>query len=97
MLPSGKTIEVFSIGTLAKTLNRSSTTIRRWEHLGIIPTTFFTSPRGFRMYSQEQIDLIARCAKEAKIKHGVSIADTEFSVILFKEMEKLRKKYSSKE
>lgn len=97
-LPSGNIIDVYPIGVLAKALNRSSLTIRRWEKKGIIPDTFFTDSRGFRMYSMEQINIIVDCEKKAGInKKGTSIVDTCFSKMCHERLNELRLKYARKE
>lgn len=92
-LPNGTSIKVYPIGALARALNRSTCTIHRWESLGIIPETFFTNSRGHRMYSQEQIDIIVECAKEAGIKHGNSFALTPFTDLCYTRLSELKEKY----
>ena len=92
-LPSGVVVEVYTISALANALERSTLTIRRWEKLGIIPDTFFTDNRGFRMYSQEQIDIIVSCAREAGIKKGLPLVSTDFSVLCHFRLKDLREKY----
>ena len=61
-LPSGETIELFYIGTLASALGRTTNTVRKWEIAGVIPDPCFQDPYGRRLYSQEQIDVIVKCA-----------------------------------
>lgn len=92
-LPSGETIELFYIGTLASALGRTTNTVRKWEIAGVIPDPCFQDPYGRRLYSQEQIDVIVKCAERAKIKQGSSIANTSFSQWCHKELEKLKEKY----
>lgn len=95
-LPSGETIDLFYIGALASALGRTSNLIRKWEVGGIIPKTCFKDKQGRRLYSQEQIDAIVRCAEKAKIKQGTSIANTSFSENCYKEMQLLNQKYGGK-
>lgn len=95
-VPNGSIITVYPISKLASALERSTLTIRRWEREGIIPDTFFTSKRGHRMYSQDQIDIIVQCAEEAGIKRGSPIADTEFSVLCHERLKKLKDSYCSR-
>lgn len=92
-LPSGETIELFYIGTLASALGRTTNTVRKWEIAGVIPDPCFQDPYGRRLYSQEQIDVIVKCAERAKIKQGSSIANTSFSQWCYKELEVLKEKY----
>lgn len=95
-LPNGQTIELFYIGRLASALGRTTNTIRKWEISGVIPDTCFRDKVGSRLYSQEQIDAIVKCAEKANIKQGLTIANTSFSVWVHKEMNDLREKYMKK-
>lgn len=92
-LPNGQVIELFYIGTLANALGRTTNTIRKWEIAGVIPDPCFQDANGRRLYSQEQIDAIVRCAEKAKIKQGLSIANTSFSQWCHKELDTLKEKY----
>ena len=92
-LPNGEVIELFYIGTLANALGRTTNTIRKWEIAGVIPDPCFQDANGRRLYSQEQIDAIVRCAERAKIKQGLSIANTSFSQWCHKELDALKEKY----
>ena len=93
-LPNGQTIELFYIGALASALGRSTNAIRKWEIAGVIPDPCFKDEQGRRLYSQEQIDVIVQCAERAKIKQGLSIANTSFSTWVHKELAILRDKYA---
>lgn len=93
-LPNGEMIELFYIGSLASALGRSTNAIRKWEIAGVIPDPCFKDEQGRRLYSQEQIDAIVRCAERAKIKQGLSIANTSFSTWVHKELAVLRDKYA---
>lgn len=92
-LPNGENIELFYIGALANALGRSTNTIRKWEIGGIIPDPCFKDSLGRRLYSQEQIDTIVRCAEKSKIRQGASIAKTSFTQRCYRELEQLKKKY----
>lgn len=94
-LPNGEVIELFYIGALASALGRSTNAIRKWEIAGVIPDPCFKDEQGRRLYSQEQIDVIVQCAERAKIKQGLSIANTSFSTWVHKELAVLRDKYSN--
>lgn len=95
-LPNGEKIELFYIGALASALGRSVQIIRKWEIGGVIPNPCFKDKFNRRMYSQEQIDAIVRCAERAKIKQGLSIANTSFSVWCHKALEEIRIRYMTK-
>lgn len=92
-LPNGQVVDLFYIGSLASALGRDSNTVRRWEIGGIIPDSCFRDKFGKRLYTQEQIDVIVKCAERAKIKQGASIANTSFSLWCHRELDKLKKKY----
>lgn len=94
-LPNGETLELFYIGALAEALGRDPNTIRRWEIAGVIPDPCFKDKFGKRLYSQEQIDAIVRCAERAKIKQGGSFSNTSFSKWCYRELDKLKVKYTS--
>lgn len=68
-LPSGQKVELFTIGQVAKVLNRSTVTIRKWIKAGYMPKPTFKKaskdPRGVRnMYSREQVQSLVRVAHE---------------------------------
>ena len=92
-LPNGSEIDLFYIGSLASALGRTTNTIRKWEIAGIIPDPCFQDKFGRRLYSQEQIDAIVKCAERAKIKQGASIANTSFSLWCHRELDALKEKY----
>jgi hypothetical protein len=52
-------IEVFTIRYVSKVSGKNDATIRAWEKEGIIPLTIFTDSRGWRLYTAQQIELIA--------------------------------------
>lgn len=95
-VPNGSVVTVYPISKLAEALGRSALTVRRWERIGIIPSTFFVNKRGHRMYSQDQIDIIVQCAEESGIKRGMPIADTEFSVLCHERLKELKEQYCEK-
>jgi len=65
----GKEMDFFSTGQLARALERSPQTIRKWEARGIIPQSKFILPGNFnddrgkrRYYSREQVLAIINIA-----------------------------------
>ena len=85
---TGRKTTLYSIATLAEALGRTSQTIRKWEVAGILPETPFRL-KGKRMYSEEHIDAVVRCAEKAKISSGNPISNTNFSKNLYKEFERI--------
>ena len=92
----GTDVELFTVGQLAKALNRRPVTIRLWERQGIIPRSTYQrnseDPRGRRrLYSREQVEGMVQIAKEEGIHttHQKPIASTNFTarvVALFREL-----------
>jgi len=78
-LPTGEIIPLYSIGVLAQKLSREPQTIKKWELSGTIPQTPFKTTGKFRLYTQDQIDLIANCAETCNIRNGVSIKSSGFT------------------
>lgn len=80
----GVEYEFFSIGDLARALQKSPVTIRLWESRGFIPTPL-RAPSEFpdkrqRIYSRAQVEGIVRIAAEEGILHGArpKIGQTKF-------------------
>ena len=96
-LPSGRVVDLYSIGYLAESLGRSTPTIRKWEISGIIPNSMFRTSNGVRMYTDEQIDILVQCAEETNIKQGLDFKRTTFSRRAHKRMNKLKEEYFGKE
>lgn len=92
----GKKMYLYPISYLAKKLSeelgseRTPQTIRKWEKEGIIPPAIFRVG-GRRLYHEKQIEVICKCAKEAGIKQGASLALTDFSINVWEEMRKVNK------
>lgn len=69
---NGEDLEMFSVGELARALERKPVTIRMWESQGWIPKANYRTPtprgeqvpgkavKGRRLYSKEQILLLVR-------------------------------------
>jgi hypothetical protein len=78
--------EFFSIGHLAKALNRKPGTLRKWEENGIIPRTPYTKPsvdpRGRRrMYTRAMVEGIIKITKEEEVwlpDKGRRLSETRF-------------------
>ena len=56
---------MYKIGELAKELDRSTLTIKKWEESGLIPKAKRDS-RGWRYYTEEDIGRIKEILKESK-------------------------------
>lgn len=81
----GRTVEFFTIGALAKALNRRVSTIRLWESNGTIPVTIWRAPsedfRGRqRLYSRDLVEAMIKIAEEEGVlrPHGRNIHKTKF-------------------
>lgn len=71
--------ELFTVGQFAKALGRKAITIRMWEHNGWIPKATYRTPppssqqipgkppKGRRLYSLEQLELLLTAAEVYKI------------------------------
>ena len=66
---TGRSTTLYNIGVVAEAIGRTSQTIRKWEVGGVIPPTPFRQ-KGKRLYSKEHIDVIVKCAEQAKIMQG---------------------------
>lgn len=95
----GEDREFFFIGQLARALNRSAVTLRRWEAQAIIPQPTYSAPsyvddpRGRRrIYSREQVEGIVRIAAEEGLLDPLKrVNSTNFSARvteLFRELAK---------
>lgn len=97
----GREVEFFTIGDLARGLNRKPVTLRKWEAEGIIPKARAMAPssdkRGKRrLYTKGQILGLVQIASEEGILQPTargqwkSIEDTNFrtrAIQLFKELD----------
>ena len=90
---NGEEIELFYVDRLASELGRTPQTIRKWEVSGILPKPIFRDKNNRRLYSQEQIDTIVDCAEQSNVRQGYSVANTNFSVRVFKALQEINQKY----
>ena len=65
MLTFDEERRVYKIGELARELDRSTLTIKKWEESGLIPRAKRDS-RGWRYYTDEDISRIKEILKENK-------------------------------
>jgi hypothetical protein len=68
-LVNGQPAELFTLGVVARALNRQPVTVRKWESEGIIPRSPFVlpshDPRGQRrLYTRAQIEALRTVAEE---------------------------------
>lgn len=92
--PNGETLKLYSIGVLADAIGRKTDTIRKWEVAGFIPDSCFRDSRGWRLYSEEQINIVVKMAEKYHITQGKAIGRTSFPKKCFEGFEALREKYS---
>ena len=91
--PNGIKTKLYTIGSLASALGRSSATVRKWEISGILPKTPFKSSAGRRLYTQEQIGAVVAVAETVKIGQGKDMHKSDFGRKCEKEFNKLNEKY----
>ena len=90
---NGEELELFYVDRLASELGRTPQTIRKWEVSGILPKPIFKDKNNRRLYSQEQIDAIVECAEKSNVRQGYSVANTNFSVRVFKALNEINNRY----
>lgn len=76
----GVPTEFYTIGQVARALNRSPVTIRKWERLGWIPVAAFRSParqkvKTNRLYSRAQLEAMVQIAWEEGLMRFTRGAD----------------------
>ena len=84
---------MYYIGSLAKAVGRTPTSVRAWELSGRIPKTIFKDKSGRRLYTKEHIDVIVKIMKQEKIFQGARFCRTKFVERVAKEFAKINKKY----
>ena len=90
---NGEELELFYVDRLACELGRTPQTIRKWEVSGILPKPISKDKNNRRLYSQEQIDAIVECAEKSNVRQGYSVANTNFSVRVFKALNEINNRY----
>lgn len=60
----GQLVEVFTLGALAKALNREIVTIRSLERKGVLSKPRLRDGRKWRMYTRVQIEALVQLAEE---------------------------------
>lgn len=53
-------VRLFAIGGLARVLNRTTQTIRKWETEQLIPLAMYRDDSGRRWYTEDQVALLGR-------------------------------------
>lgn len=74
-LPNGQQVQMYTLGSLAKALNRSTKTLRAWMHRGQLPTSPYRMPStvgvngkeyaGKRLYSKRMVEAIVEIFETA--------------------------------
>lgn len=82
---NGNEVWLFTIGELAKALNKRPSTLRVWEHRGWLPKAKYRTPKpvkqqlpektskGRRLYSLEQVEFLMEAMERFKVRdvnHG---------------------------
>lgn len=58
----------FSMGVLAKKINREPQTVREYHRNGLFPEPSFNDTRGWRLYTQNQVIMLERLFKQYDAK-----------------------------
>ena len=77
LVVDGREYDTFSIGELARRLNRSAQTVRKWEREGVIPEAL-RDPTNRRVYLLEHVEAIVKAANVCKIERGLSLKESGF-------------------
>lgn len=67
LIVGGVEHEFFTIGDVAKALNRKPVTIRSWERKGVMPKARFRDKRQRRLYSRRQIEGLIEIAESEAV------------------------------
>jgi DNA-binding transcriptional MerR regulator len=68
---NGTMTKLFTVGALAHAIGKSVQTVRLWEKQDIIPETELRSPKGDRLYTAEQVEMIyGLLKKQGKLEEG---------------------------
>lgn len=69
---NGELYKMFYTSRLAKTIDREIQCTRKWICEGILPECIFFDRRNRRLFTEKQIDIIAKCCKEHGVVRGNS-------------------------
>lgn len=95
-LPNGKTVELFSAGSLCQALNRPIVTLRLWERKGYIPRAPYrlrsmiidgVKKPGWRMYSRDMIETTIKSFESRKLIDAPRIDWNKHTDLSFELME----------
>lgn len=93
-LPNGDTIFLYYMKELSKRMSMSAESVRNMEKRGAIPKTpFRTVKSNYRLYTDEQMNILARCARKCNIRNGVSFKKCGFVDMVYKEHNRLLIRY----
>jgi hypothetical protein len=91
LLVKGEPVEFFTIGVLARALNRKPVTVRKWENEGTLPKAGYRDPRvrgkgKQRLYSRPQIEVAVRIAYDEGILTDIhkQVSKTKFTERVYK-------------
>jgi len=89
-LNTGETVWLFSIGELARRVNRTPRTIQKWERAGVVPEPIVSRLHGRRWYLEAEINMYAELAEQERIRRGRRLSDTLFSERVHLEIGRLK-------
>lgn len=84
-LPDGSEIEteMYTTSQVAMFLERKASTIRLWEHIGLLPPSMYRSLQNRRLYTSFQVYEMVRFYKAAMYRHGKQRVLNKLTTTLF--------------
>ncbi len=67
-LVGGEKVKMYTVGTLAQALGKTTQTISSWERKGYVPESPFRARGDVRLYSQEMIEVVVETLKGRPIR-----------------------------
>ena len=87
MIPVGNSnrkVKMYSVGQLARRLDRQTQTLRLWEAKGVIPEAMYRSEGNVRLYTEFQVRQLSKAYTKAVREYG-SLATTRIASTSFPE------------
>jgi len=85
-------LRVYAVGFLARALDRSTATVRRWQRRGVIPPPCIKTKDGARWYLKEEIEIYSRMAKKFALHTGSCIESTGFPEEVTRQIDSIKRK-----
>lgn len=76
VMPSGKVVQGYTVGEVARRLGKSYHTLKKWRQIGVLPASPLKTDMGHGLYTEAMIDVL----KSAVAKRiDVSVSDKSFT------------------